>query len=153
MLVKLLSPGAIDQSERAALISTESSIFLTAPTADSLANQQVLLINDPTPATPTSPLRCSSFHFIRMLVKSVFLLLLYDCVTTEVGSFRVKTCGTLGRWPAVLVSRLLASTPATGGFRQVNPAATLAVIGRSNPELEAEPNEGCLITDCLALNL
>lgn len=40
------------------------------------------------------------------------------CVTME-----VSTCWKVHRWPVVLINRRLASTPATGGFHNVNPGA------------------------------
>lgn len=119
----------VSRKEKAALISTKNAIFLTAPTADSVANQEVLPINDPAPAKPTPLLHFSFFLFhqrrrsceisLRTTVPSASCCCAKIhrtplCVTVEVSA-----CWKVPRWPVVLINRRLAST----GFHIVNPGA------------------------------
>lgn len=98
-----------------------------------MANKEVLPINDPAPAKPTPLLHFSSFFFhqrrrsceicLRTTVPSpsccsAIMHRTPLCITME-----VSTCWKVHRWPVVLINRRLASTPATGGFHNVNPGA------------------------------
>lgn len=134
MPVKLLSPGTIDHVEKAALISTKNSIFLTAPIADSVANKEVLPINDATPAKAQFSAALLIFYFI----SRVDLVFAPSCrwLTTAVPSCSEALCVTMlsDLKPAERSTDGLLSA-STGRFNHVNPEAH---------ELEAGLHEGCL---------